>query len=550
MKDIGAQTGQTRRSFTGGSRTSPAFWILLLLVLAGAVLRLYRLGAQSYWVDELLTIGAAEVGGRLGAREFFTNIQGPFHALIVHLVSRASTSEFALRVPSALAGVAAIPALYHLGKELFDRRVGCVAALLATVSPFAVWYSQEVRSYSLLMLLSAASTYFLYRAVSGERRSWVPYAATIVLGIYCSLTAVFLAAGHGLYALWHLRRRRGGLSRALLVFAVVIALVSPLSWGMTRWAQKDDPAGNARFAPQSEAADLLRGETTFSPLALPYSIFVLGYGYSLGPGMRELHESPPEEGFRRHAALVVPAGLILATALALGLVRTARRRGLLGLTLLAAAVPIGASVVLALANIKPTNARYIAVIFPIVIVTAAAGVSSVRRFFGGLLCAALVVFCGVALWGYYGSPAYWKADVRAAARYIEARERPGDVVLVPVVRDVFNFYYSGGSQRFVVYRGQAGSDQEVEARIRAGAAGAERLWFVDARLWSVDPGRRIPTYLDSRYRRLESVSFPGASLALYSLWESVEGERAISGAGPESASAADGRSTEALVRHD
>ena len=90
-------------------------------------------------------------------------------------------------------------------------------------------------------------------------------------------------------------------------------------------------------------------------------------------------------------------------------------------------------------------------------------------------------------------------------------------MLVPVVRDVFNFYYGGASERFVVFRGQAGTDEEIERRIAGGAGDAERLWFVDARLWFVDPDRRIPAYLDARYERLESAAFPGVSVALYSL---------------------------------
>lgn len=492
-------------------------WIVLALVVAGALLRFYRLGAQSYWVDELLTIGAAEVGGKLGVREFFGNVQGPLHALLVHLISRASTSEYALRSASAIAGVAAIPACYLLGKELFDRKVGYAAALLVTVSPFAIWYSQEARSYSILILLSAAAALLVSRAVKGARGAWAPYVLGIAAAVYCNLSALFLAVAHALHATWQLRRGRRRLGHAVAAFAVAAVLVSPLGWGVTRWVQREDVVGRARFTPQAEAQDLLRGETTMSPLALPYSLFAMGYGYSLGPGMRELHEEPPAEAFRRHAALVVPAGLAFAAALLLGIRRAAANPSTLRLTLLSLLVPVGASVTLAVFNIKPMNARYVAVVFPILVVTTAAGVASLRGLAGRLLCGAVIVFCGVSLWGYYQSPAYWKADVRAAARHVESREEPGDAVLVPVVRDVFNFYYSGAAERFVLFRGQTGSGEEVASRIADGAGSAERLWLVDARLWFVDPGRAIPEYLDAHYERLESAAFPGVSVTLYSL---------------------------------
>ena len=518
--DIGADAGSVDTALV--ARRS-ARWILLGIVVLGAALRFYRLGFQSYWVDELLTIGAAEVDGTFGLRAFFENVQGPFHALIVHLVSRVSASESALRSISALAGVAAIPVCYLLAKDLLDRRSALITALLVAVSPFAVWYSQEVRNYSLLILLSTAATLFVVRAVAGRRATWVWYVVSVVLAVYCNLSALFLVAAHALFAAWRLSGERRRMAGAAIAFVMVAALASPFAWSVAGWAQREDVAEMVRFAPGSEAGELRRGETTFSPMAFPYALFAMGYGHSLGPGLRELHEAPPVQGLLRHAPVVISAGVVFGLALVFGLRRLARDRRALGLVLLVVSTPAVASAALALANVKPINARYLAVAFPIVCVMAAAGVTSLRRARGALLCGALVVFCGVSLWGYYVSPSYWKADVRAAARHIESREREGDVVLVPVVRDVFNFYYRGEARRFVIFRGQAGSRDEIARRIADGAAGADRLWFVEARLWFVDPERVIPSYLDESYERLDAAAFPGVSVALYELRSGAEG---------------------------
>ena len=65
------------------------------------------------------------------------------------------TSEFAVRLPSLIAGVALVPAMYWVGKVVFDRRTGWIAAVLATIAPFCVWYSQEARMYSQFMLFAA-----------------------------------------------------------------------------------------------------------------------------------------------------------------------------------------------------------------------------------------------------------------------------------------------------------------------------------------------------------------------------------------------------------
>ncbi|MEE8572018.1 MAG: hypothetical protein V3T20_02040, partial [Gemmatimonadota bacterium] len=148
--------------------------------------------------------------------------------------------------------------------------------------------------------------------------------------------------------------------------------------------------------------------------------------------------------------------------------------------------------------------------------TLAAGTASSGRW-GALLLAGLVVFSVVSLGGYYWNPEYEREDVRAAARYVTDNELTGDVVLVPVVRDVFTHYFLGQAESFVLYPPQARSSEEVQRRVEAGAAGYRRLWMVDSRLWDVDPAGRIQAYLSAHYTELERREFPGVVVSLYSL---------------------------------
>ncbi len=497
-------------------------WLVLGLIALGAFLRFYRLGVQSLWVDEVLTIGSAEMGGRLGAAEFFGNVQGPLHALLVHLAALVSDSTPALRAISALAGTALIPVTYLLGKAMADKRVGVLAALFVTVSPFAVWYSQELRNYSLMMLLAAAASLFVWRAVTERGRSWVPYVVTMTLAVYCNLSAAFLAVAHGLFVLTRgLRDRRlwdpGLMRRGFTALFLVAALCVPLVWGLTSWAEKEDITEQATFAPSADHEELRRGETTFTMDAIPYSVFAMGYGFSLGPGLRELHTANPAAAMRDSVAVVGPAGALLAVTLVLGLVGMGRRHRGLAFSLLVMLVVAGGSVALALMNVKPMNPRYLAAAYPLIAVTLAVGVASVHRVVGGLLCAAIVVFCFASLSGYYFEPRYWKEDVRSAAYYVELHEEPGDIILVPVVRDVFNQYYDGAAERIVFYRGQAGSDAAVDERLDREVGDARRLWYVAARSWEVDPEGRIPARLEARGSLLDAADFIGVRVELYSL---------------------------------
>src|SRR5262249_20178175 len=82
----------------------------LLLFALGLALRLYRLGAQSLWLDEGSTW--SEVTGRTGkgwlallAELFSKDAAYPlYHVLLKAWVAVVGDSEWALRFPSALAG--------------------------------------------------------------------------------------------------------------------------------------------------------------------------------------------------------------------------------------------------------------------------------------------------------------------------------------------------------------------------------------------------------------------------------------------------------------
>ena len=77
-----------------------------------------------------------------------------------------------MRSLSALFGAATVPLAYCIGAELSSRRAGLITAALVAVNPMLIWYSQEARSYALLVFFCAASLLFFARALrtrSGPR---------------------------------------------------------------------------------------------------------------------------------------------------------------------------------------------------------------------------------------------------------------------------------------------------------------------------------------------------------------------------------------------
>ncbi len=153
-----------------------ALRILAGLILVGLVLRLAV--PRGIWLDEAISIHQA----RLSLHDLFVNLyngdrQPPFYHLTLWLTIRIfGDGEFAVRLPSLIAGTLTIPVLYELGRELYDRRTGLLAAAFATISPLLIWYSQEVRMYEFIALFGLLALLTQLRAIRhGTMLNWAAY---------------------------------------------------------------------------------------------------------------------------------------------------------------------------------------------------------------------------------------------------------------------------------------------------------------------------------------------------------------------------------------
>jgi hypothetical protein len=152
-----------------------------LLILAGLVLAALALRLavpRGIWLDESISIHQA----RLSLHDLFRNLyygdrEPPLHHLTLWLSIRAfGHGEFAVRLPSLIAGTLVIPVLYELGRELYDRRTGLTAAAFVAVSPVLIWYSQEVRMYEFVALFGLLALLTQLRAIrEGTMLNWAAY---------------------------------------------------------------------------------------------------------------------------------------------------------------------------------------------------------------------------------------------------------------------------------------------------------------------------------------------------------------------------------------
>ncbi len=140
--------------------------MLCLVVVLGAFLRLRALGAKSFWLDEIASVVIARMPGNSFWHWLWTD-EGNMALYYVMLRPwlQIHMGEATIRLLSVLPGIASIPVMYLLGRRLFGRGAGLLAALFLAISTCAVVYSQEARGYSWLLLGTIVSTYFFARLI-------------------------------------------------------------------------------------------------------------------------------------------------------------------------------------------------------------------------------------------------------------------------------------------------------------------------------------------------------------------------------------------------
>ena len=166
---------------------------LLFILLLAFALRVFHLDAQSIWYDEGLSIYLAQQPPAQAIALSATTDHPPLHTLLLGAwLSVAGDSDFAARYLSVLFGLLMVALTFVLSCKL-DKRVGLIAAGLMALSPFAVYYSQETRGYTLLTTLALIAALAFVKIARGDqrRRVWLIYIAAMSAALYTHYFAAF-----------------------------------------------------------------------------------------------------------------------------------------------------------------------------------------------------------------------------------------------------------------------------------------------------------------------------------------------------------------------
>lgn len=477
------------------------------LILLAAALRLLRLGAQSLWVDEMLTLIAATPNAQYSlSQRLLYNIHGPLHTFVVALMRMASESEWWLRLPSALAGVASVPLLYLWVRPRLGSRTATWAALLLAINPLHLHYSQELRNYAFAVCFVLLSCVLLDRLCARwSLKHAAAFAASVAAAVLCNFSAVFAFVVQAVVFARNTTPRSRAALRWLAVTAMVILITSPWVYRITTFVDFRKLATPVQPG-ALDPAERLRGDTTFRWESIPYTFYAYSVGFALGPALTEMHGDLGAT-VRHHRPAIAWTALVFGILAAAGLVATWRRGAWRGAELvLYIVVPLVATLALNWQNAKAFNVRYVLIGLPMYLALVAAGIEAAggkRR----MLALALVAGTSVAaLFNYYRDPARQKEDVRDAVRVVEARLEPGECIFAPTVFQIVAHYQTTGAPLHYIYHS---SPEIVDRQLADFYAGCSSFWYLRARPWVDDPDGRVLSSIQSRYQAGEELHFPG-----------------------------------------
>ena len=401
------QSGETTAKADETARPEIVALAIVALVI-GLVARFVT--RSSLWLDEALTVNIANAPLGQIVENLKHDGHPPLYYFLLHgWMGVFGTGDLAVRALSGIFGVVALPLIWVIARRKGGSTLGWVAVAVVAISPFAVRYSDEARMYSLVILLVVIGWLLVDDVTDRGKSSIARFIAVSMIAamlLYTHYWSLWLLGALGLTCLWKMWRTKDrvarrpwvGLAVALVAAGLVFApwlptMLFQAAHTGTPWAPATRPTtalawmladnGGGNYGEQGLGAVLIA-------LALVLGVF----GYAVD---------------RRTTALDL---------------RT--RREFRGAAWIAAfTFLIGCSV--SFVSHSAFAGRYTAVIFPLLAVIVAAGISCfASRWIRFGVVATVCLFLSV---GAFWNVGYNRTQLKALGDATALSAKPGDIVV-------------------------------------------------------------------------------------------------------------------------
>ena len=411
-------------------------YLLIVLILLAVALRFADLGHKCFWTDEAFSYEVCE-GQRYDDTTpmLFYNLTKPF----LHL---PFSPEINSRILPAFFGVMTVLVMFVIARNLVSVEYAFIAGILTAVNPVLIGLSQELRAYGMLTFLIALLALALVRLIKiSLENNGLTYKNSYIWLIFFIVSAV-----GGLYT-HYIMIPALAFTVLLFIFALLIKLIRirdlkylVLSYFLIGIAFAPHlPIFMQRFFHHAPNVS----HSIFNLFNMQVLIKAL-WGLNLGYLFKISWITNP--GFLLHNpfnALLFITSTFLIALLIVGFFRSMKSQPLL--QLLPAAYVLFSLMYL---FTEISDYRQLAPVTIISILMLSYGIYSCSKWRRHLAVAlAVITILGSLIWYYsFPYPPQFPADFKGAARYLQEKVQPGEVVFAAISDMEFlalDFYYDG-----------------------------------------------------------------------------------------------------------
>jgi 4-amino-4-deoxy-L-arabinose transferase-like glycosyltransferase len=493
---------------------------LVLILLLGAFLRIYGLGDESFWLDEMDTVESTNHAPHQIIKtiytkgtflpQYFGEWGGslPLHYILTNYWTKiVGLSEFKLRLFSALFGTLSVYLIFLIGKFLFNREIGLIASFILAINHQHIYFSQEAWLYSTLIALTLLSVLSLLHALKDNKNLyWGIFVISAGLLLYTHHFSFFILLFQGLFILLYWKKYKiflkkmifSGIAVFLLYLPWIPALINQLSYG--------PPIGRTIGAPT--LSKLIMVLTQFNSWVSPD----LDNRIALRTmDFLELTTS----GWLLIVSVIIIA-LLLGFAFIRGLFCAKDKKLNIGslkdhkivFLLLWFLIPIFVPFLISV--ISPNNAvfssvRYVLFASPAYYLVASLGISKLRNW-KTLFLVLLTLFSIFPLYSHYAN--FESQQWREASKYLQLNRSPDEHLFIQKANNILplEYYYSDMANIVPI---------DTIDQVIPSLEGKQSFWLVLALEKYSDPKGLVKSYVDSHYTLIEKKEFSGIKIFYY-----------------------------------
>jgi hypothetical protein len=256
-------------------KTRPAVVIFILILALGLTLRLFQIGSEGFWIDEL---GVAKAAYASTIPEVLSIVRShvmamPLDYIMVWGMGHFSTGEGWLRLPEVLWGTLTLLAAYILYRDQISPRAALWGIFLLALSPALIKYSQELRFYAPLVFFYTLSTAIgLKTARKNTVGLWLAYTLVTIVGVFFHLYVALSFVNVAIFFITRSSEQKRSLIPITASFMMIFgsAVIAVAQFG------KSAGEPSALFAFESPLQVIGAGLGFLPPFNAPPSAFIFG----------------------------------------------------------------------------------------------------------------------------------------------------------------------------------------------------------------------------------------------------------------------------------